>query len=242
MEEKICRYCLENETKEEKKLETLIAPCACKGTHKWVHRSCLDKWRITVALDPFHDHFFQCEICHKKFQFEKIDIHRTTWEKIYPFLRTLIEFFVFCAIFSWTCYGIGLWIVRSYHPSFLGDIDENLSIWVYGSLFVHMAIGAFVIIFVVCIFGGSTYTWITGDTEMNNCRGVVFFIVVFTIGAMIFLVSTIIFFCVLLYNRYTSHAHMRDVNYFIVKDLSRNVELENVVVNPGNPGTYHQMP
>jgi len=27
--------------------EDLIAPCHCKGTQKYVHRSCLDNWRST---------------------------------------------------------------------------------------------------------------------------------------------------------------------------------------------------
>ncbi|KAE8669821.1 hypothetical protein F3Y22_tig00112216pilonHSYRG00006 [Hibiscus syriacus] len=36
-----CRICLDNEGDE------LIAPCHCKGTQKYVHRSCLDNWRST---------------------------------------------------------------------------------------------------------------------------------------------------------------------------------------------------
>lgn len=36
-----CRICLDSEG------EDLIAPCHCKGTQKYVHRSCLDNWRST---------------------------------------------------------------------------------------------------------------------------------------------------------------------------------------------------
>ncbi|XP_059645077.1 uncharacterized protein LOC132286722 isoform X2 [Cornus florida] len=36
-----CRICLDAEG------EDLIAPCHCKGTQKYVHRSCLDNWRST---------------------------------------------------------------------------------------------------------------------------------------------------------------------------------------------------
>lgn len=36
-----CRICLDIEG------EDLIAPCHCKGTQKYVHRSCLDNWRST---------------------------------------------------------------------------------------------------------------------------------------------------------------------------------------------------
>ncbi len=37
-----CRICLEDANRDE-----VIAPCACTGTSKWVHRECLDKWRTT---------------------------------------------------------------------------------------------------------------------------------------------------------------------------------------------------
>ncbi|XP_071685628.1 uncharacterized protein [Rutidosis leptorrhynchoides] len=36
-----CRICLDTEG------EDLIAPCHCRGTQKYVHRSCLDNWRST---------------------------------------------------------------------------------------------------------------------------------------------------------------------------------------------------
>ncbi|KAF2317699.1 hypothetical protein GH714_039596 [Hevea brasiliensis] len=36
-----CRICLDTAG------EDLIAPCHCKGTQKYVHRSCLDNWRST---------------------------------------------------------------------------------------------------------------------------------------------------------------------------------------------------
>jgi len=40
---KECRICLEYESDDEK----LIIPCKCKGTHKYVHKTCLEKWRYT---------------------------------------------------------------------------------------------------------------------------------------------------------------------------------------------------
>ncbi|XP_011072761.1 E3 ubiquitin-protein ligase MARCH8 isoform X2 [Sesamum indicum] len=39
-----CRICLDTEG------EDLIAPCHCKGTQKYVHRSCLDNWRSTKIV------------------------------------------------------------------------------------------------------------------------------------------------------------------------------------------------
>ncbi|KAL2461959.1 RING/FYVE/PHD zinc finger superfamily protein [Abeliophyllum distichum] len=40
-DQSLCRICLDTEG------EDLIAPCHCKGTQKFVHRSCLDNWRST---------------------------------------------------------------------------------------------------------------------------------------------------------------------------------------------------
>lgn len=38
---KTCRICLESDQPED-----MIAPCRCKGGSRWVHRKCLDEWRI----------------------------------------------------------------------------------------------------------------------------------------------------------------------------------------------------
>ncbi|CAB4302573.1 unnamed protein product [Prunus armeniaca] len=40
-----CRICLDTEEGED-----LIAPCHCRGTQKYVHRSCLDNWRSTKIV------------------------------------------------------------------------------------------------------------------------------------------------------------------------------------------------
>ncbi|KAM7276125.1 hypothetical protein ACFE04_017991 [Oxalis oulophora] len=48
-----CRICLDIEG------EDLIAPCFCKGTQKYVHRSCLDNWRSTKEGFAF-SHCTEC--------------------------------------------------------------------------------------------------------------------------------------------------------------------------------------
>ncbi|XP_048490122.1 uncharacterized protein LOC104907283 isoform X2 [Beta vulgaris subsp. vulgaris] len=50
-----CRICLDN--------EDLIAPCHCKGTQKYVHRSCLDNWRSTKEGFAFA----HCTECRARF-------------------------------------------------------------------------------------------------------------------------------------------------------------------------------
>lgn len=48
-----CRICLESGG------EDLIAPCYCKGTQKYVHRTCLDNWRSTKEGFAF-SHCTEC--------------------------------------------------------------------------------------------------------------------------------------------------------------------------------------
>ncbi|KAL2652016.1 hypothetical protein R1flu_020144 [Riccia fluitans] len=52
-----CRICLEPEG------DDLIAPCRCRGTQKYVHRSCLDNWR--AAKEGFA--FAHCTECRSAF-------------------------------------------------------------------------------------------------------------------------------------------------------------------------------
>ncbi|KAJ4462466.1 putative E3 ubiquitin-protein ligase MARCH5 [Paratrimastix pyriformis] len=54
-----CRICHEADSP-----ENMIDPCACSGSIKWVHRKCLDEWRV-AAPDP--KAFFECTTCHTKY-------------------------------------------------------------------------------------------------------------------------------------------------------------------------------
>jgi hypothetical protein len=55
-EEKCCRICLEED---DALHTTMIAPCKCKGSSKWVHRECLDLWRTNEQARAFS----QCTEC-----------------------------------------------------------------------------------------------------------------------------------------------------------------------------------
>jgi hypothetical protein len=47
-ESKTCRICLDDDSP-----ETMIAPCKCRGSSKWVHRDCLDEWRLQESDRAF---------------------------------------------------------------------------------------------------------------------------------------------------------------------------------------------
>ena len=69
-----CRICYEDETKVKK----MIQPCNCNGTNKYVHRKCLNQWRL---YNPNNDAYDRCMLCKATYTFtlkyakEKYTIH-----------------------------------------------------------------------------------------------------------------------------------------------------------------------
>lgn len=61
--EKECRICLEND-----KIDEFIHPCLCDGTSKWVHSSCINKWR---QLNISRKGYYQCMECNYKYKFSR---------------------------------------------------------------------------------------------------------------------------------------------------------------------------
>ncbi|KXS17632.1 hypothetical protein M427DRAFT_153803 [Gonapodya prolifera JEL478] len=55
LSEPACRICLSDES-----AETLISPCSCTGSARWVHRDCLTRWRKS---SPNTMSKVQCEVC-----------------------------------------------------------------------------------------------------------------------------------------------------------------------------------
>lgn len=62
-DENICRICFEGETKENE----LIRPCKCKGTQKYIHKSCLMTWIHVNRHNPEKRDY--CDICKYKFKY-----------------------------------------------------------------------------------------------------------------------------------------------------------------------------
>merc|ERR1712157_521206 len=66
------RFCLETENTLDR---PLISPCRCCGTMKYVHRHCLDEWRIQ-SLNP--KSLVQCTTCGTRFRLNRQD-GQNTW-------------------------------------------------------------------------------------------------------------------------------------------------------------------
>jgi hypothetical protein len=55
----LCRFCLECELDN----KPFITPCKCKGSMKFVHSSCLDKWRAIGSLQQSR----KCTVCKSRY-------------------------------------------------------------------------------------------------------------------------------------------------------------------------------
>lgn len=54
-----CRICMETEP-----AGSLFSPCRCRGTMKYVHRECLQRWRSTSTNQQS---FYRCDQCHCRY-------------------------------------------------------------------------------------------------------------------------------------------------------------------------------
>ena len=55
VEARRCRVCLEGESDGQ-----LVQPCACRGSAKWTHKACIERWRRT---SPKEDAAYRCGEC-----------------------------------------------------------------------------------------------------------------------------------------------------------------------------------
>lgn len=90
IEEKQCRICLEGE-KEDKNdgaenKDVLIHPCKCRGFSRYVHRKCLDDWRV-----QHHGiNFYKCEVCLYEYKISRVWWARVLSNKCVPVIGTFI--------------------------------------------------------------------------------------------------------------------------------------------------------
>jgi len=57
-----CWVCMSNDPED---LGGLISPCSCRGSMKWVHRECLDTWRVSTTNPK---NFTNCQNCGFRFE------------------------------------------------------------------------------------------------------------------------------------------------------------------------------
>ena len=89
-----CRICLDNETDEKGEL---IAPCVCAGSQKYIHRSCLNRWRDGNIEN---EAYTNCEICKSPYIIKR-DFPLETW--LIPMVKvTPARAIIFYCIYLYT--------------------------------------------------------------------------------------------------------------------------------------------
>nr|CAG8568624.1 12015_t:CDS:2 [Entrophospora candida] len=68
--DRMCRICFSG-PEDEDNLGRLISPCRCKGSMRYVHVECLNRWRLRSLK---RTSFFQCDECKYKYAFRRTTI------------------------------------------------------------------------------------------------------------------------------------------------------------------------
>jgi hypothetical protein len=76
--EKCCRICQDPDTN----TSELIVPCKCKGTIKYVHRHCLDEWRLTYT----NFSYYKCPNCLYDYTIEDLNPENSWYKYLYKAL------------------------------------------------------------------------------------------------------------------------------------------------------------
>eukprot|EP00658_Telonema_sp_P-2_P013220 TRINITY_DN15005_c0_g1_i1.p1 TRINITY_DN15005_c0_g1~~TRINITY_DN15005_c0_g1_i1.p1 ORF type:complete len:486 (+),score=95.62 TRINITY_DN15005_c0_g1_i1:3-1460(+) len=130
----ICRICRVGDP-----LSDLIAPCACNGSSKFIHRDCLNRWR-TLTTNPEHQRL--CAECKTPYQLEFVQdlteaeggaverAGRAVWSRMRSFLSLFIGIVVCIGstfVFGYTI--LGLTAIIGFDPNVRFDAwDQAFSI------------------------------------------------------------------------------------------------------------------
>lgn len=115
---KTCRICLEEDREE------LIAPCLCKGTSKWIHRTCLDRWRRENRRA-----YERCNECKALYVIETmpVEVKREIW--------TMAGFFVCFSLFVGACLCES-WECQHTNPIFYALLGATAIFFTAGFIFL----------------------------------------------------------------------------------------------------------
>lgn len=146
-----CRICYE----EEKNKKTLIHPCACDGTNRYVHRTCLNEWRLYGQNPHAKKKCMECRkqyIFTKKYPQENYSIHLFSTGDEMLFQFGLIELFVIiiCIIF--------FTIDSSYNNIAMKDtlhifnVDDSYDLYYDNDVNLYLFYFTFTTFLLACIF------------------------------------------------------------------------------------------
>lgn len=158
-EERVCRICREGDEE-----EPLVAPCCCTGSVRWVHRSCLDHWRVESAKRNIGN-VNNCEICKKPFT---IGIRRSTlfWQSSKHVVNGVLLFI--------TCF-ITIFCITTFTHSVIGELScvATYHKVAYTSMFefqgLALSLFAYCLIVLMILFSNLVvYSWFRSRPDVEE--------------------------------------------------------------------------
>jgi len=101
-----CRFCFAGHNEDGH--GPLISPCRCSGSQKHVHRSCLDKWRVTQTNNMCFTH---CTTCHFEYRIKQKQVNEGCCSKRNTFYALVARDFIGIALVIQTCIAVFAGIV-----------------------------------------------------------------------------------------------------------------------------------
>ena len=115
-EERICRICFGEEDR-----ESLIAPCACRGSMKYVHADCLREWLSKTVNSDSRRTCGQCNTNYK--------LRRGVWAQRRRLLRVLLVAVAFWVLALFIAFFLP-WNAQCLNAGLTGDpVDETWWTW-----------------------------------------------------------------------------------------------------------------
>ena len=137
----VCRICLSESTN----VNDFIVPCKCKGTHKYVHRECLDMWR---KRNVGTDNFYVCDLCH--FRYEIITKENINEEREIEYkkqVKLFIVFLIFSIFVIFLLFILILYIIYKNKTKrlFIYSSFLNYLIYTFELLIISISVSSFIL-------------------------------------------------------------------------------------------------
>jgi hypothetical protein len=139
----------------------MIAPCLCRGSAKWVHRSCLNEWRATRTGDSFS----VCATCKFHYTIRERSDPRTArqlWTYRGKVTRDCGALLAALIMLSVAAAELAQWLVINTNIIFL-FIEHVPLHYAKPEYWAYWHYWLFGVVLVLCVFGSvSTVAWLLG--------------------------------------------------------------------------------
>lgn len=222
--EQVCRICLENDH-----LNNLIYPCRCTGNSKYIHKHCLNEWRI---LNANNDRFHKCEICDYRFvvsnnnNYSQHSCFKAANFLINDALLYIIAISLFSYGFSWIVYSLDTNqnIIKTFfgNPTNIDDDIINVCYFIFILSIILILEALFILIAFFFIRNKSLYCSIHKENLTLYILSIIGCILVF------FLLDIITFMlCIELFSLYICRNHIHSMKKIYHEDNMTNIDNYN---------------